>query len=69
MLGCKFTLAELEDRIDELEEKFDEMRTNTLESLEMKRVNVRDVVYELTTLKAREKAEHEVILDKKKLNF
>ena len=57
MLGCKFTLAELEDRIDELEEKFDEMRTNTLESLEMKRVNVRDVVYELTTLKAREKAE------------
>ena len=69
MLGCKFTLAELEDRIDELEEKFDEMRTNTLESLEMKRVNVRDIVYELTTLKAREKAEHEVILDKKKLEF
>ena len=67
--GYKFTLAELEDKIDELEGRFDEMRTNTLKSLEMKRVNVRDVVYQLTTLKARDKAEHKVFLDNKNLEL
>ena len=60
--GYRFTLAELEAKIDELEGKFDELRTNTLHALQGKRVIVSDVVYQLTTLKAREISEHKVFL-------
>ena len=38
------------------------MRTNTLKSLQMKRVIVRNVIYELTTLNTCDRAEHEIFL-------
>ena len=41
---------------------FDELRTKLLNALQMNNVNVREVVYELSTLKAREKAEHRAFL-------
>ena len=60
--GYRFTLAELQAKIDELEGKFDELRTKILDGLQTMGVNVRDLVYQLTTLRARERSEHRVFL-------
>ena len=56
------THKEVEENIDVLESEFKRLKKQAIELLEASKIGVKDVVYELSTLKASERDEHKVFL-------
>lgn len=59
------TVREVNECIDQLEETFDKLKRKAIGLLQGSTTEVKDVVYELTTLRASEIAQHKVFLEEK----